>query len=54
MGGDTGERPTRPCKWCGKPVEQPHGRWRRRSFCSKSHRRRNRVMDAVFEFLDFW
>ncbi|MFI9833408.1 hypothetical protein ACIHIX_37630 [Streptomyces sp. NPDC051913] len=54
MGGDTGERPTRPCEWCGVPVEQPRGRWRRRKFCSKAHRRRNRVMDAVFEFLDFW
>jgi len=45
---------TRQCEWCGKPVQQPESRWRRRRYCSKEHRRRNRIMEAVWEFLDIW
>ncbi|MCX5330098.1 MULTISPECIES: hypothetical protein [unclassified Streptomyces] len=51
--GNGGNRPTRPCKWCGKPVDQPRSRWRRRRYCRKSHRRLNRILNAVLEFLDF-
>ena len=45
---------TRPCKWCGEPVKQPESRWRRRRYCSKAHRRKNRVLNAVWEFVDIW
>ncbi|MDN3025314.1 hypothetical protein [Streptomyces sp. S.PB5] len=53
MGGDEGERPTRPCRWCDAPVVQPSSRWRRRNYCGKSHRRRFRILRAVLEFLDW-
>ncbi|MDN3286216.1 hypothetical protein QWL27_10600 [Streptomyces thermocarboxydus] len=43
---------TRPCKWCGAPVPQPRGRWRRRRYCSKQHRRWNRFWNAVLQLLD--
>ncbi|MEU0914932.1 hypothetical protein ACH4KU_12920 [Streptomyces althioticus] len=43
---------TRPCKWCGKPVPQPRGWWRRRRYCSKRHRRWNRFWNAVMQLLD--
>jgi hypothetical protein len=45
---------TRPCEWCGEPVQQPESRWRKRRYCSKAHRRKNRIMEAVAELLDIW
>ncbi|MEU2558175.1 hypothetical protein ABZ626_02335 [Streptomyces longispororuber] len=47
-----GTQRTLPCDWCHAPVPQPRGRWRRRRYCSKAHRRRNRVVEAVGNFLD--
>ncbi|WP_437066377.1 hypothetical protein [Streptomyces sp. enrichment culture] len=42
---------TVPCEWCGTPVPQRR-RWRTRRYCSKAHRRRNRVVEAIGNFLD--
>ncbi|MEL3948744.1 MULTISPECIES: hypothetical protein [Streptomyces] len=50
-GARTATTRTLPCTWCNKPVPQPR-RWRRRLYCSKAHRRKNRVVEAVGNFLD--
>ncbi|MER6348239.1 hypothetical protein ACWC10_20020 [Streptomyces sp. NPDC001595] len=42
---------TVPCDWCGAAVVQVR-RWRTRRYCSKAHRRRNRIMEAIGNFLD--
>ncbi|MBJ3807341.1 hypothetical protein [Streptomyces flavofungini] len=51
MNGGTRIR-TLPCGWCHVPVPQPRSRWRTRRYCSKAHRRKNRVVEAVGNFLD--